>query len=69
MKISFVFSYLLILVNLIFVSQEDDLSWKTKNQVRARSKRVKRPKGLSILGKDIDKILKGLFSNAFLHLS
>ena len=58
MKISFVFSYLLILLNLIFVSQEDNISWKIKNQVRARSKRVKR----SLLRRDVDKILKGIFS-------
>ena len=53
-------------MNHIFVSQEDDISWKIKNHVRARSKRVKRSKGLSILGKDIDKILKGIFVITFL---
>ena len=65
MKILFVFSYLLILVNLIFESQEDNISWKIKNQVRAESKRVKRSKWLSIKRKDIDKILKGIFSINF----
>ena len=69
MKISFVFSYLLILVNLIFESQEDNISWKINNQVRAKSKRVKRSKWLSIKGKDIDKILKGSFSITFLYLN
>ena len=53
------------LVNLIFESQEDNISWKIKNQVRAESKRVKRSKWLSIKRKDIDKILKGIFSINF----
>ena len=65
MKILFVFSYLFILVNLIFESQEDNISWKIKNQVHGKSKRVKRSRGLSIKGKDIDKILKGNCSIIF----
>ena len=56
-------------MNLIFKSQEDNISWKIKNQVRAKSKRVKRSKWLSIKSKDIDKILTGSFSITFLYLS
>ena len=69
MKILFVFFHLLILVNLIVESQEDDFEWKIKNQVHNRSKRVKGSKWLSIKSKDIDKILTGSFSITFLYLS